>query len=286
MKHPVKKPLAYCLILMFLLTCIPGSTLASAGNSVSSGGAVEEVENPAGSLDGEETENPAAVSAEDEITEEALPDAEDGLSQQDISAQATVHEYIRLQRFTGTYDVAGAAPNAPSSSDFPAIAAFQNGQIICSASGIANVSVQMTNGDTKIFHVSVYREYPQPKASYIWGGSVQLQRFAKYADTNYTGDTLSNHEPIHVLSSVSDQTAPAGDRVMQYVKSGNKQGWISSHNNSDEPMSSYYPDLEVGHTTWISMTNNGVPQTDKTWSKSGSAISIRTGRNPAGYVNQ
>lgn len=194
-----------------------------------------------------------------------------------IAKAADSVRYINLENEIGEESITevspGAVPVNRSSDNYdPAVATFENGRIKAHSSGICVIQLQKSDGGIVTCYVSVWYKYPQPKTSRVDKNNVVLRKWGKCDETE--GAPVAKGESLVVLARVNDKTASEGT-VAQYVKYGDRYGFISSKENNDRPVHQYYFTLKTGEKA-----KTGTYDADDhyhkggTWKKSGKSISL------------
>lgn len=190
--------------------------------------------------------------------------------------------YINLENEIGEERVSevssGTIPVNSSSENYdPSVATFEDGKIKAHSSGICVIQLQKLKGGILTCYISVWYKYPQPKTSRVDKDNVVLRRWGKCDETE--GTPVAKGESLVVLARVNDKTAKEGT-VAQYVKYGDRYGFISSKENNDRPVHQYYFTLKTGEKgkTGTYDADDNYHKGGK-WTKSGKSISLVHGAN-------
>jgi hypothetical protein len=164
----------------------------------------------------------AAGSAADAAA--ATQDSGGGKSKGGISTQATSNHYISLEQYIGEYDITDSVSS--SHTDASSVASYSDGRIIAKDEGVATVTLTMADSNIRVYHVSVYLKYPQPKTAIVYtsaDGTV-LTQWAESGNTDYVDGlhAVSDGGRITIHHRTTDQH---DSNIMQYVEtsSGKKR---------------------------------------------------------------
>jgi hypothetical protein len=137
--------------------------------------------------------SPGAVSGAEASEDPAAPATDSGIGRAGagrgtapagIFPAVSTEYFIDIEQHIGEHAVAGTVTAATSSA--VAQATFEGGRILGHAQGVADVEIAFAGGDTALYHVSVYRKYPQPKTAVILtaGDGTHLSKWARNGNTD------------------------------------------------------------------------------------------------------